>query len=440
MTKTCSPSAVRAPLTRRRFVQVMGGAAAGAALGGPAPFAIARSARKKPLRKKVALIATEIRKHSHAQHFVDRLVEGFGWQGRHYFPQMELAGLYVDQFPEGDLTSDRVARHQLKLFPTVEEALTLGSSQLAVDGVLIIAEHGLYPRSGEGQTLYPRHAFFQRTVDVFKSSGRAVPVFNDKHLSTRWSECLGMVQASRDLGFEFLAGSSLPVTWRIPSVEIPLNTPLEESVCVAYGGIDSYDIHGLETAQCMSERRAGGEVGVKSVRALRGAAVWHELTERKRTQQLFLAALSRSFSFKGNETYPSAFPDLNWLRWHHKDPVAYFVEHLDGFQTSLFILNGLVSDFTYAGKVAGRDQIYSCQMYLPMPPVLTTTANFFSPLMHNIEKMVLENKAPYPVERTLLTSGITLFGVESLYRGKPVETPELKVQYQAAAESSFWRA
>src|SRR5262249_12325275 len=163
---------------------------------------------------------------SHAQHFLDRFLEGYGWEGRHHRPPFELAALYVDQFPETDLSRERVRRHRVKLYPTIEEALTLGRSQLRVDGVVIIAEHGRYPRTEKGQTLYPRHQFFQRVVKTFEATGRAVPVFNDKHLSTDWNECLAMVQASRRLGFPFLAGSSLPVTWRIPSVEIPLDTPL----------------------------------------------------------------------------------------------------------------------------------------------------------------------------------------------------------------------
>jgi len=224
-------------------------------------------------------------------------------------------------------------------------------------------------------------------------------------------------------------------------VEVPLQAPLAESVCVGYGGLDSYDIHGLETAQCMSERRAGGETGVRSVQAVRGPKVWQILAERDNTQRLFFAALTRSFTCKGLEKYPGALPDLPWLRKHHKTPVAYFVEHLDGFQTSLFLLNGLVADFNYAGLLGNGGQIVSCQMYLPMPPALATVADFFNPLVHHIEQMILDNAAPYPVERTLLTSGMTLFALESLYRGQvPLPTPELKVSYLPPQRSCFWRA
>ena len=378
---------------------------------------------------------------SHAQHFIDRFLEGYGWQGRHHRPPMDLVSLYVDQFPERDLSRDRAERYNVKIYPTLAEALTLGQSKLAVDAVLIIGEHGRYPRNEKGQTLYPRYKFFQETVSVFKQSGRAVPVFNDKHLSTNWDECVAMVRTSQELGFPFLAGSSLPVTWRIPSIEMPLHTSLMESVCVCYGGVDSYDFHGLETAQCMSERRAGGEVGVRSIHAVRGGKVWDMVSEREFTAELLIAALARSLTCKASQGYTCAVADLSWLRQNCTSPIAYFIEHLDGFQTTMFLLNELVQDFNYAGRVKGTGEIISCQMYLPMPPARTTLADFFNPLVNNIERMILENKAPYPVERTLLTSGMVIFAVESLFRGQVfVETPELKVAYAAPVTSSFWRA
>jgi len=428
--------------TRRQFVSTVGSAATAALVADAKAFsAVPKAKENRNGKRRIALIATEARKYSHAQHFIDRVLEGYGWQGRHHRPPLELAGLYMDQFNENDLTHERASRHHVKIYPTVEEALTLGRSRLAVDGVLIIAEHGFYQRNERGQTRYPRHELFQRTVKVFEESGRAVPVFNDKHLSTDWQECVEMVQTAKRLGFPSMAGSSLPVTWRIPSIDMPLGTPLEESVCVGYGSIDSYDIHGLETAQCMSERRAGGESGVKSVQAIRGKAVWQMLEERENTRKLFFAALSRSFTCKGPDGYASALPDLEWLKRNLRNPVAYFLEHLDGFRTSVFLLNGVVSDFTYAGLKRGSGEIVSCQMYLPMPPALATVADFFNPLVNHIERMILDHVAPYPVERTLLTSGMVISAIESLYRGQAlVETPHLKVAYKAADQSTFWRA
>jgi hypothetical protein len=429
--------------SRRRFVAFTAGAMAWTASMGPAvPRAAGPPKAERPrARKRIAIVATEVKKYAHAQHFIDRFLEGYGWHGRHHYPAIELVSLYVDQFPEGDLSRDRERRHGVRIYPTIAEALTRGGSKLAVDGVLIIGEHGNYPHNEKGQTLYPRHRFFTEAVRVFETSGRAVPVFNDKHLSTDWPECVEMISASKRLGFPFLAGSSLPVTWRIPSIEMPWGTPLGQSVCVGYGGVDSYDFHGLETAQCMSERRAGGERGVRSVQALRGPAVWARLESDAQVRRLFLAALSRSLSVRPLPGYTVSAPSLDLARRQCPEPVGYFYEHRDGFRTSLFLMNGLVTDFTYAGSRRDNGEVISCQMYLPMPPAVTTLADFFNPLVNNIERMILEGKAPYPVERTLLTSGMTLFAVESLFRGQvELATPEMDVTYVAPKQSTYWRA
>jgi hypothetical protein len=391
-------------------------------------------------RKKVAFIGTEVRTHSHAQHFLDRMTLGYNWAGQWIAPRVEVASVYVDQVPEGDLSKGRIARYGLKQFPTIEEAVTLGNSGLAVDGVVIIAEHGHYPKNDKGQTLYPRYEFFKRVVKVFEQSGRSVPVFNDKHLSTTWARCREMVDDSRRLGFPFLAGSSLPVTWRLPQIDMPLDVPLVESVCVGYGGVDSYDFHGLETAQCMSERRRGGEQGIRRLHALKGAAMWDALAadDRETTRKLMVAALNRSHNLPVETGYPSDAVTFDWARKTFPDMLAYFIDHVGGFRTTLFL--AAIRDFNYAGLRGDNGQVVSCQMYLPMPGQSATTADFFNPLVRHIEDLVLNGRANYPVERTLLTSGMVIAGVDSLHRGQvPVETPEMKVAYKPPRESQYRR-
>ena len=397
-------------------------------------------ARADAPRKKVAFLGTEFRTLSHSQHFLDRMTLGYNWAGRWVAPRVDVASIYVDQTPEGDLSRGRIARHHLQQFPTIEEALTLGGSTLAVDGVVIIAEHGRYPKNEMGQTLYPRYEFFKRVVNVFERSGRSVPVFNDKHLSTTWARCREMVEDSKRLGFPFLAGSSLPVTWRLPQVDMPLDTPLAESVCVGYGGVDSYDFHGLETAQCMSERREGGERGISRVHALKGPALWKALEgpDRAATRKLLVAALNRSHNLPVVTGYPSDPVTFEWARETFPGLLAYLIDHVGGFRTTLFLAE--IRDFNYAGLRADNGEILSCQMYLPMPGHGSTTADFFNPLVRHIEELVLNNRADYPVERTLLTSGMVIGGVESLHRGQvPIETPEMAVVYPAPRESQFRR-
>ena len=423
-------------MNRRTFIQTATAATAGVIA---APHV--RAASKSSRRKRIAMIVTEVRKMSHAQHFADRLLGGYGWHGSHHYPEVEVVSMYVDQHPEGDLSLEREKRFGFRIYPSVEEALTCGKQNLAVDGVVIIGEHGKYPKNEKGQTLYPRYKWFKKTAAIFEASGRVVPVFNDKHLSTDWLECREMVDISKRMDFPFLAGSSLPVTWRMPATEWPYDVPLAESVSICYGGVDSYDFHGLETAQCMSERRAGGEVGIKTAQALRGSAVWERLDQDEQTRRLFLAALARNQTRVPPDGYTFGRPTLDEARQHCRDPIGYFYEHEDGFKTAMFMLNGYVSEFTYAGLRRDNGAIASCTMYLPMPFHLATTANFFNPLCHHIEDMILHNRAPYPVERTLLTSGMTLFAVESLFRKQQkLDTPEMAVIYRAAKESNFWRA
>nr|WP_201723932.1 hypothetical protein [Rhodopirellula sp. SM50] len=409
-------------------------------MAAPQPAVAADSPAITGRRPKIAFLGTVVRRHSHAQHFLDRHTLGYSWNGGWQRPRVDVASVFIDQFPDDDLGRERVKRHGLRLFPTIEEALTLGGETLAVDGVVVIGEHGDYPRNEKGQHLYPRYDWFKRIVDVFQQSGRSVPVFNDKHLSTDWGQCVEMVDDSRRLGFPFLAGSSLPVTRRLPAIDMPYGAALKESVCVAYGGIDSYDIHALETAQCMSERRGGGETGVKRIHALRDANLWDRLAsdDCRRTRQLVVAALTRSHNLPVEGGFPTDVPSIDWMRQTMPQTTGYLIEHLDGLRTTM-LLTG-IRDFNYAGMLAD-DTLVSCQMYLPMPGHGSTTADFFNPLVRHVETTMIEGRTPYPIERNLLTSGMVIGGVDSLHAGeKPVDTPHLDVAYTAPKASTFWHS
>jgi len=394
------------------------------------------------VRPKLAAIVTAFFKYSHAQHIVDRLLDGYGWNGTHHYPPMDLVSLYVDQAGSNDLSRERASRHSgMKIYPTIAEALTAGGSKLAVDGVVIVGEHGNYPRNEKGQTKYPRYEFFQEIVKVFRSSGRSVPVFNDKHLSWNWDWAREMYDTARKMGFPLQAGSSLPVTWRTPSLEMPLGAPVREAVCVCYGGVDSYDFHGYETAQCMVERRKGGESGVKWMHAFRGDNFRKALAEGAWSKELMDSALCRSHTLTpAREGFNDIFPTVDDMKRLIKDPVAFRYEHADGLQATVLLMSGLVRDFNFACRIDGRSELFSTQMYLPMTDGRTTLANFFSPLVHNMEGLFLTGKTQYPIERTLLTTGLTAAGVESLYRKQVrYETPHLAIHYDSPRQSTFWR-
>ncbi len=422
-------------LTRRNF---LGGVGAGL-VGGTLLWGAEPAGER---RKRLAIVTTEWRYHSHAWHMGERFLVGYPIRGAWHHPPFDVVAAFVDQTPENDLSRQRSQEFGFPIYPTIAEALRAGGDKLAVDAVLVIGEHGDYPNNEFGQKKYPRYEFFKQVTDVFRHDGRAVPVFNDKHLSWKWEWAKEMVDISRELKFPFLAGSSLPVTWRMPDVELTLGAEVEEMLCVAIGGLDSYDFHALEVIQCMAERRRGGETGVATMQALRGDAVWRAMEAGGWTSggwdpRLFEACLSRSQTLAQPETYSHRYPTPAQIREWVKDPVAYRFEYVDGTRSTMLLMNGLVSDFTFAARLKGEREPLSTLFYLPPNPNVVYSAA----LMSKAEETFLTGKTPYPIERTLLTSGLVEAAMRSLGTGqKRLETPHLAVRYQPPAQSTHWQS
>ncbi|MCZ6873317.1 MAG: hypothetical protein O7G88_07255 [bacterium] len=390
-----------------------------------------------PPRKKLALITTIWGWRNHANHMGERFLNGYPLNGKWHRPEMDVVGVYVDQRPEGDLSRQRAAEHGFEIYPTISQALRLGADKMGVDAVLLIGEHGDYPSNAKGQKLYPRYEFFMQIAEVFRQDGRAVPVFNDKHLSYSFEKAQRMVAASKALQFPMLAGSSLPVTFRLPSIELPLGCDIEDALMVGVGGSDAMDFHALEAMQCMVERRRGGETGVQAVQLIEGDQVWRAGQDGRWSRRLLEGALSRSDSRSGiglSDGRPQDLVHSGELEQLVEKPSAYFIEYRDGFRATLLMLNGAVADYTFAAKVQGLTQIQSTQFLLPPQPNVVYSAC----LMAKVEEMIRSGRAPYPVERTLLVSGMLERCLESRISGhRRLATPELNVSYPAPRASQF---
>lgn len=375
--------------------------------------------------KRIAAIVTEYRPKSHADVILTKYLRGFPTDEGLISPRSQIVSLYVDQFPENDLSREYAAQHGVPIYGSIPQALTLDGDKLAVDGVLIIGEHGDYAWNEKEQHLYPRKHFMEQVCGIMATSGRSVPVFSDKHLSYNWQDAMWMFERTRSLGAPFMAGSSLPTCWRSPWLEHPLNTPIESALSIGYGGIDSYGFHALETLQCMVERRPGGESGVAAVTCLEGDAVWQA------ADRLWPLALAEAAV--GATPYELGRP----LAEKCDNPALLWVEYRDGLQAGVLMLNGFGGDFQtfgYAARVAG--QIQACEFYLCPSP----THAHFSYLSLNIEEMFITGQPTYPVERTLLTTGTLEALLDSRYQGHVrLETPHLHVAYQPAADVP-WRA
>ncbi len=388
----------------------------------------------------IAVVTTIYRYLSHAQHFVDRFLVGYPYEGEWRRPEMKVVSLYVDQSPVGDQSQDRAREFGFGVYATIAETLRCGGEKISVDAVLIIGEHGEYPINEIGQKLYPRHEFFKQCVEVFEADGRSVPIYNDKHLSYSFEKAREMVEDARRLQFPLLAGSSLPVSWRLPDLELPLGCEIEEALMIGVGGSDPMDFHALEGMQCMIERRKGGESGVKSVQLLDGEAAWKAGESGLWSKELLEAALSRCDSPQGLSVEDGRTQDLlgsgELMRLTEK-PAAYLLEFNDGLRATLLMLNGAIKDYCFAARLKGYTQPVSNQFFLSPTPNVTYSAC----LVRKIEEMITTGKAPFPAERTLIVGGALENFLQSRHQGNiKLDTPHLSVKYTPPGESQHARA
>jgi hypothetical protein len=395
-------------------------------------------------RRRLAVVTTAYYYLSHAYHVCGRFLYGYLRNGRYHWPDWSIAGMYVEQQRDGDLSRGLAQEHGFTIYRDVAGALTLGGDKLAVDGVLLIGEHGDYPYNDRGQKLYPRYELFQQIAAVFRRTGRAVPVFNDKHLYYDRRRAFEMVDTARKLNFPMYAGSSLPITWRRPEVELPLGCRIREALVASRGEIEIFGIHALEALQCMVERRFnagqgdGARQGVRHVQCLEGDAVWKAGDAGVWSWELLEHALGRSPSrnvgdIRANCRHFAAPPGRPTFP---RGPVAFVIEYLDGLKATVLLLNGHVDDTTFAAHVEGERRPVSTQFYLPPPP----GAAFLEALSWHIEQFLSTGRAPYPVERTLLTGGVLDVALESRVRQhRRLDTPDLDVRYDAPKDSGFMR-
>jgi hypothetical protein len=281
--------------------------------------------------------------------------------------------------------------------------------------VLIVAEHGEYRIDDRGVTMYPRKKFFEEAVRVFRDSKTSVPVFNDKHLSHSWEEAKWMYDQSRKLGFALMAGSSVPGSYRKPDLRPADGTRWKSALAVGYGHFESYGFHTLEALQAMVENRKGGETGVRAVTCLQGKSAW----EAARKGQWDAGLLDPAAAVTPGNSRGD-------VKENDRDALVYRIEYNDGLDAAAYLSRRHFREFAFAGQEEGKKKPSACWFELPKPQ-----RDHFSFLVGNAARMFVTGKTPYPVERTLLATGMLAFGVESKAGGgKRIETPGLAVKYE----------
>jgi hypothetical protein len=403
-----SPRASR--WSRREFLH-----AAGLALALPA---VGRSAGEPQKRLKVAAVFTAFFHRSHAHVLIENFLQPYLFNGKRTDPGVEIVSLYADQRPQRDMAQEISRQFQIPIYETIDGALCRGGKELAVDAVLSIGEHGRYPVNQLGQMEYPRKRFFDEIVAVMRRSQRFVPLFNDKHLSYRWDWAKEMVDTAQQLGIPFLAGSSVPLAQRIPPLELPPQVELTEALAIHGGPVESYDFHGLEVLQSLVEARKGGETGIARIEFVRGEALWQAAEKGRWSLPLAEAAMAAEFGKKL----------LTLQRIEGERPVephGLLLTYKDGLRAAVLKIGQSSIRWSFACFVKGEPKPQATYFY----PGPWQNRNLFKALAHAIQHHFQQGKAPYPIERTLLTTGALQAAMQARLQGQSLPTPHLEFAY-----------
>lgn len=402
------------PASRRQFLKA-GGLALGTALwAGSRPSQVEAAGK----RLKVAAIFTEFTYRSHAHVILENFLKPYYFNGKRTESGMDVVSFYADQMPAGEMSHDIGREFQIPTFKTIDEALCLGGKELAVDAVLSIGEHGNYPVNELGQREYPRKRFFDEIVAVMERSRRSVPLFNDKHLSYRWDWSQEMYATARRLKVPFMAGSSVPLAQRRPPLELPAGAVIEEAVSVHGGPLEAYDFHALEVLQSMVESRRGGETGIAQVEFLEGDALWKAADQGRWSPALAEAAMTAELG-----RMPAT---LKTVPGEGEQPThGILLTYKDGLRATVLRIGNSSMRWNFACRLKGDPEIRATHFYVGP----WQNRNLFKALSHAIQDCFREGRAPYPVERTLLVTGILDAAMRARRDKTALATPDLAIAY-----------
>jgi 6-phosphogluconolactonase (cycloisomerase 2 family) len=398
---------------------------------------------------RIAAIATVFFPLSHADVILSRwnipyeTDSQWGWKPG---GESKIVTLHVEQYPQNaangknDISAAYVAKHQVRMATSIADALLSHDGKtLAVDGVLLIGEHGDYPMNERGQKLYPRKELFDQIVQVFRAAGKCVPVFCDKHLSWNPEWAQAMVTTARAMKFPLFGGSTTPYCGTDPHVSVTSKDRVTDALAIYYGGEEVYGFHSLELMQSLIQYRKGGERGVKSITAWRGESVEKGLPASLRP--LLDAALRASKDVKMTSSSP-------WLGGEPENYVLYMFEHYDGLKSYHLMMTGCVTDWTVAIRVEGDDKIRVGRATMGDAD---SFYGHFARLNSLLQKMFMTGQSPVTEDRVLLTTQMIARATEALQQPEtplvvnleseiPVENLQPMSIYIASGEKGVHRA
>src|SRR5215213_1304184 len=165
------------PLITRREMLGVAGMAGLTAIAGTTPLAgnaAGTGSQIQQTRPRIACcVSFWAAPGSHADWIICKLMDGYWWQGAHTPSRVDIVSAYIHQFDTSGLGQKVCKAKNIPIYKTVGEAVTLGGKELAVDGVVIVAEHGNYATDLKGHWLLPRWWIYQQVIQVFEQSKRS---------------------------------------------------------------------------------------------------------------------------------------------------------------------------------------------------------------------------------------------------------------------------
>lgn len=110
--------------------------------------------------------------------------------------------------------------------------------------------------------------------------------------------------------------------------------------------------------------------------------------------------------------------------------MVFLIHHRDGLDAAVYMRNDHCSSWAFAVEVEGRI-VKNHFGQIPKPRDLP----LFDGPTHVIKEFFFTGKPLYPVERTLLVTGMLVFLFESKDRSGPIESSALYVRYRAPRDT-----
>ncbi|WP_409341495.1 hypothetical protein [Paenibacillus sp. MBLB4367] len=370
------------------------------------------------MKKRVAAIISEYWDISHADVIITKMLDGFSLDGRTYQSTLDIVSMYVDRFPDNDMSRNLAAKHSIPIYGSIREALLHGGDAFTLDGIILIGEHGVYPFNEIGQELYPRRLFFEACLNVMLEYNRIVPVYTDKGFAVVQEDIEWMYAQIKRYDIPFMSSSVVPFARKQPIERpFPPGAPLHKMFGFSYGSLERYVYHTLEMLQSVAEQRACGESGIRAVRAYKNEQ-----------------AVSRLLSDEWGAIYRACggfinLRDVNKFPYELQEPVFFELDYVDGLQSGVLYCDWLASKemqtFASAYQVLEQEEPICVEFWLQNQKPYS----HFGRLTLEIEKFIHTRRPPFPVERSLLTTGGLDACMRSHYSGEEIETPHLQVRY-----------